>query len=433
MKKAILTILVLSTCLIVEAKNDTGETRTAKVTIEVNRSDEIDIQAKHTDLIVEAWNRDEVHVEATIRFDGKMTNRMQRFLDAFDEEVKSQITEGPGEVIIKTSLNEPNKFQLGSAYLGIQIGFNEDELKLSYLVKVPAANSIKIKNSYKDLVLTGDFEDVLIDQYSGELEAESIEKAEIKLKYGSATFDRLGSAEMDLYEQDLSVGSIDELSITTKYSDLKIQNLGDTEIVSYETDFEVGTISSIEGNLKYGKIEVTERWEKGEITTYEFDIDAKEIVELTMENSKYGKFEARTVNNLRLVQSYEDEFEIEELSSLKADQTKYGKYDIERLNGVFAFTASYEDDVTINEIGEKATTIDLTGKYVDTSLDLAGASYKLVVDGKYGKVDIDKTSSTITKYIKDGDQLEIEAAYTITGKSPILIQIKGYEMDLDLD
>ncbi|MEP1096206.1 MAG: hypothetical protein ABJG78_13915 [Cyclobacteriaceae bacterium] len=435
MKKTILILLAFSFCYTLSATDPKdGETRTASATYEVSPGDLINLQAKYTDVVVEAWDKNEVFVEATLRFDGKINDRVQRFLDSFEEEVFSNITEGPGELLIKTNLDEPNKFQLGTKFIGIQIDFNEDELKLEYKLKVPASNELRIKNSYRDLKLIGTFNEVEIDQYSGDLEAESIGGAELKLKYGTARFKSIQIANMELYEQELTANTIGELIIDTKYSELTIEELGDTEIVSYETDFEIGTLSLLEGNLKYGKLEITESLDESKLTTYEFDIEARSIGRLVLEESKYGKFEASSIESLRLIKSYEDDFDLEILGALRAEESKYVNYKIGVVNKSFSVTEGYEGSVDIDAIGAEVSSIEITGKYIDTAIETSGRPYKLVSNTKYGSVNIDKADMNVTRYIQDGDQLEIEASSNSGNASnPVLISISGYEIELRLD
>ncbi|MEQ9403339.1 MAG: hypothetical protein RIM99_07140 [Cyclobacteriaceae bacterium] len=432
MKKTILILLAFSIWLPYSQADNKVETRTASFSFDVSANDLINIQAKYTDLTVEAWDKNEVFVEATIRFDGKMNDRMQRFLDSFEEEVKNNISDNPGELLIKTNLEEPNKFQLGSKNVGIVISFNEDELRLEYKIKVPSSNRMMIKNSYRDLILSGEFDEVDIDQYSGELEAGYIKKADIKLKYGTASFNGIGTAKMELYEQNLTVGKIERLEINTKYSELDIEELGPTEIISYESDFEIGTLELLEGNLKYGKLEVTGKFKEGELETYEFDIEANEIGTLIYENSKYGKLEAESIEKLGLDQSYEDEFDLNMVGSLISEETKYGKYTIGTLKGKIQLSG-YEDEVSIDELGPDATSVEIRGKYIDIELTTNSRGFKLVSDTRYGKMDIDRDNMNIRTYIKDGDQLEIDATSKNPGVNPVLINIQGYEIKLNLN
>lgn len=433
MNKTITTLFIYSICIFQAAATDkTGETRTATLSYDIGVNDRINVEAKYTDLNVIVWDKQEVQVEAKVLFDGKMNDRMQKFLDTFEEEVKSNISNLGGELSIKTNLDEPNKFQLGSKHVGIIISFNEDELRLEYTVKMPANNSLKINNSYRDVNMEGNLREVEIDQYSGNLRAQNIEEAKIKLKYGSAYFGEITTGEIELYEQKLTAKTIGKLDLNTKYSELNIDNLGPTEVISYESDYEIGTLTSLEGSLKYGKMEVAERFEEGELTTYEFDIDAKAIGQLKFEESKYGKLEAQSIERLGLYKSYEDEFELGHVGSLISQETKYGKYRIGTLGKVLELTG-YEDDISIEDLATEAKLVDINGKYIGVRMGMQNRAYTLLADTKYGDISIDKEDLNITRFIKDGDQLEVEASSKVGGGTPIQITIKGYEMNLNFD
>ena len=77
----------------------------------------------------------------------------------------------------------------------------------------------------------GRFDEVKIDQYSGDLEVEYIQDAEFILKYGSAKFEELGNVRMELYEQDVTSDLINNLDVDAKYSDVKISDIKEVEIV----------------------------------------------------------------------------------------------------------------------------------------------------------------------------------------------------------
>ena len=155
------------------------ETRTATVRMDVTANDLINIQAKNTDLVVEAWDRNEVEVIATLRFDGKMTDKMTSFLENFQKHVEDNIQYGGSELKISTNLDEPNKVQIGSKHVGFIIGFSDDEFRLDYKIKAPKSNEFEINNSYKDVTLIGNFNEVTLTQYSGDLTAGFIEEKDI--------------------------------------------------------------------------------------------------------------------------------------------------------------------------------------------------------------------------------------------------------------
>lgn len=432
MKKLILIALACSFTTLLHANKKDGETRTASVKVSVSPSDLIDIQAKYTELTVEAWDKNEVEIEATVRFDGKLTNKMQVFLDEFEKNVKDNIYKSVGQLKISSDLDIPNKIQIGSENVGINISFGDNELKISYKVKAPGKNKFVIASSYEDMRLIGSFNQIELTQYSGDLEAGSIEKAKMNLKYGAAAIESIGSASMEIYEQELNVSSINELTINAKYSDLELRTCGNLEFTSYESDIKIGSAKQLNGNLKYGEIEITDRLDRSELTLYEVDIEAKEIGTLRLENSKYSGFDIGRVGSIYFEQSYEDETEIYSVGTFKSLNSKYGNHSLGTLTGSLDLTA-YEDEIEIEKVGSTVTSINIDGKYIDSIIDLGGRSYVLLTDVKYGKVEYDESNVDIKRYIKADDKLEVEAHSKNKTSNPVKITVKGYEVDVRLD
>ena len=84
MKKALLLLTLLASQVGLANVND-GETRTAEHTVSVSSGDEINILGKNTYLEIETWNKNEVSIVAEVTFDGRMTEKVKKFLDEFEE------------------------------------------------------------------------------------------------------------------------------------------------------------------------------------------------------------------------------------------------------------------------------------------------------------------------------------------------------------
>lgn len=413
------------------AASNKGETRTAQVNIKLSPTDDIFISAKYTALEIETWDKNEVEVIASVRFDGKMTDKMNKFLKEFENEVKNKIKLSNGKLTIDTNLDEPNKVQIGSRVIGISIGFGEDELKLDYKIKAPATNSYEITSSYRDVRLIGSFKSMKIEQYSGELIGDEIESADFNLKYGSASFKEIKTAKMELYEQKMSVETFGNLSINAKYSDLQFDQLQTMKSEAYESNFTIGSAQTIEGEFKYGEIEISNNLAKGKFTLYETDIEANSIDDMVFISSKYSKLNARKMNAVIFEESYEDETEFGSLGTFKSLNSKYGKHTIGELVGSFELNA-YEDDLTIKKIHPTATNIGIEGKYIKATIDTYDLSYNLTGKVKYGKVSYSESAVNVRKYIKESDELEIALESKKRNGNPLNMKMNGYEIDIYL-
>ncbi|MEO9871216.1 hypothetical protein [Ekhidna sp.] len=430
MKKLILIALAYSISLSLIASNE-GETRTTTVKREIASSDVIVIEAKNTELAIETWNKSEVEIEATVRFDGKLTDKMQDFLNDFETRVRENISSSEGEFKIDSDLDLPNKIQIGSKSVGINISFGDDELKIIYRIKAPGTNKYVISNSYEDVRLVGSFDNMELKQYSGELEAEKIDQAKLNLKYGSATIKEIGIGDIELYEQELNISDINKLTLNAKYSDLELERVNEIDAISYETDFQVSTIETLTGNYKYGEINIGRKLDQSELVLYEMEIEAEEIGSLRLENSKYSKIFIDKIGSLVFDQSYEDEVEIGVLGSFQSLESKYGNHSIDLLEGKLELNA-YENDIEIDRLASTVTEVTIDGKYIESSIGIGDISYILKTNIKYGELDYDESAMDVRRYIKESDRLEVEAHSKNMSGNPVKISIKGYEVDVKL-
>ena len=236
MKNKILLITALFSASVLFAGGKDSETKTTTHIVSVSGNTEISILGKYTYLEIETWDKDEVSIEATVIFNGKMTDRVRKFLDEFCQNVKDGITKSGNELTIKTRLEEPNRVQIGSRHIGIQIGYSEKELSIEYVIKVPGSNRLNINGAYEDIVMNGTYDDVEISQYSADLNAGTFKKAKLNLKYGDANIEYIGAGEMETYEQDLEIDEIEFLDINTKYSELTFDKVQEMTVIGYETD-----------------------------------------------------------------------------------------------------------------------------------------------------------------------------------------------------
>lgn len=431
MKKAILIGLALASCTIAQSSNKDGETRTATKVVDVSSTDVITVLGKHKSIKVDTWDKNQVEVVATINFYGEPNNRMQDFLNNWEEIVKGNIRKQAGELVIDGEIEEPNKVQIGSKRFGIQFDYSEKQLSIEYVLKVPASNRLKIRTSYKGLWMRGDYDDVEIDAYSSDFEGGTFKKAKLKLKYGEANIKSIGDGKLESYENDLEIGDVQEFEIDDKYSELNFKNVEVLKIQGYESDIRAVSIGKINANLKYGDMEVEEKIGLGTFTLYEYDIQAQSAGNLKFESSKYSNFKFDRANEIRLLESYEDELQIRFLNIFEAPKTKYGEYTIDELGKRFTLNG-YEDDTVIRKISEGAEELELNGKYLTLDINLNGRPFALNADTRYGKIEYDESKLDVKKYIKENDKIYIEAG-TKSGGQGFKISLTGYEIKANID
>ena len=403
------------------------ETREANASFAVTPGTQIEIEGSNTYLEISSWDQDRVEVRAVLEFKGDENSRIREFIDKFEDIVKNNIRSGNGELYIDANLEEPNKVQWGTKHFNlVSIGYGDNALRISYYIKVPASNDLTVKNSYKDILMVGDFGgDVTITQYSADLRGSTFNSLDLNLKYGDARFGTIGSSTMELYEQKLEIKELGPAEINAKYSKIELEKVGNTEIDAYESKFDIHSISSLSGNMKYGELLVTGRMDKAELDTYELDVEVNEAGSIRFGKSKYGDLLFRSVEVLELDDSYEDDFDIRHLGTLNA-QTKYAKFEIGELSGSITLNG-YETDINLDKIAPEAKMLAVDGKYNKLQINSGSRATTLKAKLRYGKVDYPEGKMERVVYIKDGDNLEMELKST-GGSSPFAFDLKGYEL-----
>ena len=403
------------------------ETREAKASFEVNAGTFIEVDGSNTYMEISSWDQNKVEIRAVLEFKGDENNRILEFLDGFEAQVNDHIRSGSAELYIDTDLEEPNKVQWGTKNFNIvSIGYGDNALRISYYIKVPGGNKLKIKNSYKDIVMVGDFSgDVAITQYSAEVRGTNFNTLSLNLKYGDARFQKLGAATMELYEQKLDIKELGPADITAKYSKLTLEKTEKLKVDAYESKFELGNCTSISGGMKYGGLKVSGRLNEGSLDTYELDTDLNEVGSLRFSKSKYGELRIEKVDVLELNESYEDDFTIRQLGKLTA-ATKYAKFEISELTGSIRIDG-YETDITLSTLSSDATGISMDGKYNKLNVSSGSRAMSLKAKVRYGNIDYPESKMDRVIYIKENSDLEMELK-SKSGSKPFVFDLKGYEL-----
>jgi len=411
--------------------NGIGETRTAKVTIPSNPSALILINGKNTELIIETWNKNEIEVIAEINYRGKEKSNMTEFLDSFEQDVKDNIFTSSQKIEIKSSLDTPNKVQIGSKNAGIIVSYNDDELNITYSIKVPMVNAIQVINSYKNLDMKGSYQaSVDVQQYSGNFTGGNFNELIVSLKYGTAVIDNIKKLTGEMYEENFTASGISNLEINAKYSKINVNNLIAGSFLNYETKMYFGSVETLSGEMKYGRLEIDQFVDQLNFDVlYEIEIYANEVNDIRFEQSKYGEYNFKKIRSVYLVDSYEDELssEITYSADIKA---KYGKFDMGNLVKSYVLDG-YETETSLNLLDETSE-IKLDGKYGTSLIATNGNSIAIDAAVQYGNINYPMETMNRNIYIKENDKLEMKLSSKNIQSKPCMINVRGYEQNVEI-
>ncbi len=433
MKKAGIYVYSLLLTLVVFAFDYPQQTREAKVSVDVDNNTRIKFKGSSIDLEIETWEKPQVVVTAQLQFQGKETSRMMDFIDNFQQVVEENVQYSGGSLFIDADLDEPNKVQIGGKNVGVQIGYNENDLKITYRINVPAGNELDIKNSYKDILIRGDLRgETTIEHYSGKLFAQSFNQLTLDMKYGETEIDNVERMDAKFYENDTEITRIGKGEIESKYSELRIRSLGEVNFEGYETKIKSMEASRLTGNFKYSQIEIQENVNEIDFTSiYETDTEVGTIDFYRIRESKYSKLYAEKVGIFDVTSSYEDKLEADQLGELNTS-SKYGKYKIGRLHTSLRLMEAYESDTDIFSFSSSASLIDISGKYCKLNVFTEGVPFSVSGNIRYGKVNYPSNGMNRRVYIKDSDRLEVEAETSDYQDGNLSIRLSGYEVEADI-
>ncbi|PTM06408.1 MAG: hypothetical protein DA405_00280 [Bacteroidetes bacterium] len=404
--------------------------KSAHVTVSASGLDRLNIDAKNTKTFIEIWDKNEISVDAVFYYRGEEDHeKIKKFMASFEENVKAGITKLGSELSINTYRAVPSKKKVGwASFVVVDLGFSDDEAKLVYNLKVPASLFMNIKHSYKDLRIKGNLDNIQIEQYSGRLSLDKVNKASLNLKYGDANIVELKEGDIMLYEQKLYGENWGDIKLNAKYSKLRIRTMNSLSGDGYETKYRFFGLKKLRGNYKYSNFEV-EKMEQAELLCYEFNLETQSIKSLKLLNSKYSNYRIDTVGTLTINQGYEDDYSLQIAKNIYAADSKYSQFTLGALKGNFILSG-YECKVNTALVLGKTGKIDITGKYLNISMVLNSRPYKLHASMQYGKLSYPEGLKG--NYTQKGTNTNASLSSPKLGADFYTIKVSGYEIQMEI-
>lgn len=404
--------------------------KSAHILVDASGVDQLNLDAKNTKTFIEIWDKNEISVDATFYYRGEEDHeKIKKFLASFEENVEAGITKLGTVVSINTYRAVPSKKKVGwASFVVVDLEFSDEEAKLVYNLKVPASLFMNIKHSYKDLRIKGNLDNIQIEQYSGRLSLDKVNKASLNLKYGDANIVELKDGDIMLYEQKLKGEKWGDIKLNAKYSELRIRTMNSLSGDGYETKYRFIGLKKLGGNYKYSSFDV-EKMEQAELLCYEFNLETQSIKSLKLLNSKYSNYHIDTLGTLTISQSYEDDYSLQIVKNIYSADSKYSKFTLGALKGDFTLNG-YECAVNTVLVLGKAGRIDFTGKYLNISMGLNNRPYKLSASMQYGKLNYPQTLTG--NYSQKGTNTSASLSSPQLGTDFYTIKVSGYEIQMEI-
>lgn len=186
----------------------------------------------------------------------------------------------------KISVSFDKSGGLVSAETEIEDGFrNNESFTIDYLVNIPKDRDLNITNKYGNVIVNeldakGYFEVSYGSMTAGNMKAPAGTPVKIVLNYGKANLESINEANMELKYSQLVADKIDQLVLDTKYSTvtlhknvnltldskydgINIDELGKLKSVSKYTNYKIGVLNeSFDLDTGYGSVRINKVSEK---------------------------------------------------------------------------------------------------------------------------------------------------------------------------
>lgn len=237
--------------------------------ISTSKSPDIYIDNSSRSILVKIWDQPKVKITTTVFYegDGKLSDeewfeKLNLSLRMLGSSVKIKSGSiGNGSY---TTTSGTYAWSGGSNTNGVAV-FNgngqnigtKSNIKRLVTVYVPAGSKLDIESKYADVQLTGVFTDANIDLTNGNLDAENINKLQLRSKYSNVTLENIVTAEVDFINGRFSAKNIEDADIDTKYSTIDMANVKKIIFRSTNDEYEMEEVGEMRGRKNYGNLRIT--------------------------------------------------------------------------------------------------------------------------------------------------------------------------------
>ncbi|MFI5162041.1 MAG: hypothetical protein ACHQHN_12240 [Sphingobacteriales bacterium] len=224
----------------------------------MDANDKLNISNKYGNIVVKTWNKNEAKVDIEIKSYASNDAIAQKMIDA----ISISDNKSGDAISFSTNFGGGNN---GSVWDLFNNRNDNHKAEVNYTIYMPTKNALNIRNRYGSTELP-DFDGmVTIDCAYGNVEAKSLVNGDnhIDVKYGNASIDGLGSADVNVKYGNLELGSADKLNFSIGNGAARIGRIktsaninaryaGGVQIDNLDKNFKSFSYSASYSNIKIG-------------------------------------------------------------------------------------------------------------------------------------------------------------------------------------
>jgi len=237
-----------------EGDDDPMRSKTFSKTFAVDNSDRIVLGNQYGSIQVKTWDRKEIKVDVDIKAYSNNDADVQKLLD----NITIEAGKSGDQIIFKTKMEQKN----GNWGNGSRNGRRwRREVKVNYVVYMPAANSLTVSQNYGDVNM-GDLNGPLyVKVQYGNFTAQSLSNTNnyISVQYGQTNVQAVNKAVVkQQYGSGLTIGTANTLDIDAQYTAVNVTNIKGNAIIrqQYGSGLTVGSVENLDLDVQYANVNI---------------------------------------------------------------------------------------------------------------------------------------------------------------------------------
>lgn len=308
-----------------------------------------------------------------------------------------------------------------------------EDLKVRMELEIPSMKELALKSKYEMVEVLDQLDcDLRLEIYSGRFSVPDLNKnLHLDMKYTKGRIGDIQDGKFDIYDCDIEVGNAGIVRVESKYSGIIIGDTEQLKLETYDDKIRAGQVASnFAVEDKYSDF-VIKGFKQGRMDIYDSDFKVQKAEDLLVK-SKYSSFEFDELKSLSFELSYDDKVTVNNLGRL-VTSSKYTEYTLYTL-GTDMQINGYNDKITVGKIEGPLEDCSIEGKYLKIRLPISGSfPYQIDMKAKYTKLRYPEDRFDIVKYIEKNSELQIVGkTKDATDQSP-KVTIDTYDGKIELE
>lgn len=216
-------------------------TKRVSKSFNIKKDTRIEVSNKYGNIIIKRWDKNVFELKVEIEAEGRNESKTEKILEAIQIDINDRISSGL--LSVETEIG--------------QISGNSN-FSVHYEISMPGSNPMKLSNSFGNIYMGSHDGDLDIALKYGQLMAEDLKKADVRIEFSSARceIESLSSGRLDLRYSKMEIEDLGDIEINSQFSELQVDNAGDLKLDGRYGGFEFENLKSMRGDIQFSGLDI---------------------------------------------------------------------------------------------------------------------------------------------------------------------------------